>query len=412
MKTAGIVAEFNPFHNGHLSLFRRLKENGATHLAVAMSGNFVQRGEPAILSKWARARQALLCGADLVVEIPLPWAVAGAEKFAFGGVSLLAALGADVLGFGSECGSAGQLRKASAALASPLLRQVLQKELKSGATFAAARQKAVRGLFGEETADLLRGPNNILGIEYLKAMKRLGSSMAPFTVRRAGAGHDASRGEGTSVSSARLRTLIRSGRDCGAFLPPPAAGVLREELKADRAPAGLSYVERGVLAKLRTMSREDFSRLPDLSEGLENRIYAASRRAGALSELYGLAKTKRYTLARIRRIVLSAFLGIRASDSAGPVPYLRVLGIGRGGAAILRNASKTGLLPVISRHSELPALNPPAQRILRLEERAADLYALCTPAVQPCGLDDTAGVVTLPDSMGEGASVENSGNRI
>ncbi len=405
MKTAGIVAEFNPFHSGHARLIRILRENGADLVAVAMSGNFVQRGEAAVLSKWARARQALLCGADLVVEIPLPWAVAGAEKFAFGGVSVLNALGADVLGFGSECGSADRLRQASGALSSPLLRRALRRELEGGATFAAARQKAAGEVFGPETAELLRGPNDILGIEYLKALERLGSRMEPFAVRRTGAAHGDLRPDGASASSASLRAMIRGGRACAAYMPPPAFGILREELKAGRAPAGLSFLERGILAKLRTLKREDFSRLPDLSEGLENRVYAASRRAGTLEELYALAKTKRYPHARIRRIVLSAFLGLRASDSAGPVPYLRVLGIGRGGAAILRKAKEVGALPVVSRRADVRPLGEAARSLFRLENRAADLYALCMPGACPCGLEETSGVAVLPSSNEEGLSI-------
>ena len=396
MLTAGIVCEYNPFHRGHAYLIDRLRAQGATHVAVVMSGNFVQRGDAAALTKRARARQALLCGADLVAELPLPWAVAGAERFALGGIALLDALGADVVGFGSECGSVDRLRAASDALSSPLLRDAMRGELQKGSTFAAARQSAVERLFGGETAGLLRDPNNILGIEYLRAIERLGSRMAPVTVRRVGSAHDAE--GGVFCSSRQLRSLLKSGGDCSSLMPAPAYAVLREELSAGRAPADLFLAERAVLAKLRCMAEADFAALPDLSEGLENRILGAVRRATGLEELYSLAKTKRYPLARIRRIALSAFLGLKASDAAGTPPYLRILGIGERGPEILRAARDAAKLPVVSRASGLSALDGRARGIAALESRSADLYALCLPKAAPCGLDWAEKLVT-PDEF-------------
>lgn len=397
MLTAGIVCEYNPFHRGHAYLIDRLRAQGATHVAVVMSGNFVQRGEAAVLTKHARARQALLCGADLVAELPLPWAVAGAERFALGGIALLDALGADVVGFGSECGNVERLRAASDALSSPLLRDAMRGELQKGATFAAARQSAVERLFGGETAGLLRDPNNILGIEYLRAIGRLGSRMEPVTVRRAGSAHDAEDG-GVFCSSRQVRSLLKSGGDCSSLMPAPAYAALREELAAGRAPADLFLAERAVLAKLRCMREADFAALPDLSEGLENRLLGAVRRATGLEELYSLVKTKRYPLARIRRIALSAFLGLKASDAAGTPPYLRILGIGERGPEILRAARDSAKLPVVSRASELAALDGRAGEIAALESRAADLYALCLPKAAPCGLDRAEKLVT-PDEF-------------
>ncbi len=395
MGTAGIVAEFNPFHSGHARLIESLREHGADRIAVAMSGNFVQRGEAAVLSKWARAKQALLCGVDLVVEIPLPWAVSGAEKFSAGGVSVLSALGVDTLGFGSECGSTEKLKKAADALASPRLRPALREELKTGKTFAAARQRAAEKLFGAETAALLQSPNNILGIEYLKAIKRLGSPMRPFTVRRQREEGSGLGRCGPSVSSLKIRKRMESGLSLEGLMPASARKVLKEEESRKKAPADLSFSERGILARLRTMDRQEFSSLPDISEGLGNRIYEASRKAGTLGELYRLSKTKRYPLARIRRIILSAYLGLQSSDSSGNVPYLRVLGIGPGGPDILKSAKRSGILPIVTRWSDFSALGGSARRISLLEDRAADLYALCLPRCGPCGTDRTEGIVTL-----------------
>lgn len=393
MPTAGIIAEYNPFHLGHAALIDRLKQNGATHIVVVMSGNFVQRGDAAVISKWARTKQALLCGADLVVELPLPWSVAGAEKFALGGVFILNALKADIIGFGSECGNIEQLKGASNALLSPLLHDKILTLLSGGATFAAARQSAVKELFGESTADLLREPNNILGIEYLKAITRLNSPMEPFTVKRLGTAHNSSNGRCAFPSSAQIRSMLKNNKDCSIFMPGPAWAVLKAEIEAGRAPASLSYIERGILAKLRIMDKHEFKVLPDISEGLENRVYSAVRKAKTLDELYALIKTKRYPHARIRRIVLSAFLGLNSSLTSKTPPYIRVLGMNDGGKEILRNA-KSGLnLPVITRSSDIKLLDSRAKNIMGIEDKAADLFALCLPKAGPCGLDKTTGLI-------------------
>jgi predicted nucleotidyltransferase len=395
MLTAGIISEYNPFHLGHEYLIRQLRANGATHIVAVMSGNFVQRGEAAILSKYARARQALLSGVDLVIELPLPWAAAGAERFAMGGVSLLDAIGADLIGFGSECGSIEQLQKASQALFSPLLRETMLQTLKKGKTFAAARQSAVERLYGKTTADLLRSPNNILGIEYLKAIKTIGSNIKPVTIKRCGSAHDAEDKTSPYASSKQIRTMLLQGQDCSFMMPEKAFSVVQEEIKAGKAPANLFLAERAVLARLRSMTRDDFSALPDISEGLENRIYNAVKQAASLEELYFLAKTKRYPLARIRRVVLSAFLGLKNQYIAGLPPYLRILGIGPHGAEILQKAKTAAKLPIISRVSDFSSLDKRGRSIADLESRAADLYALCMPKIAPCGLDRSEKIITL-----------------
>lgn len=395
MTTAGIIAEFNPFHSGHAALFGELRRGGADCIAAVMSGNFVQRGDAAVLSKWARAEQAVRCGADLVAELPLPWASGGAERFAEGGVFLLDALGADRIGFGSECGSLAQLQQAREALASPLLHDRIRESLSLGKTFAAARQQAVESLFGPEIASLLASPNNILGIEYLKAAEKFGSAMKPIAVKRTGTPHDAAASAGQHPSSSAVRSVLARGGDVSGFLPAQSYDVLRREVQSGRAPASLAAAERAVLAKLRSMSKQEFSLLPDLSEGLENRLFSASRLARSLPELYDLVKTKRYPLARIRRLILYAFLGLEASDCPGTPPYLRILAVGPNGAELLRKAGSRGSVPIIARRADLPRLEERGRKIFRLENRASDLYALCTPEIQPCGLDLSHKIVTF-----------------
>ncbi|HCR44117.1 MAG TPA: HIGH nucleotidyl transferase [Ruminococcaceae bacterium] len=394
MFTAGIIAEYNPFHTGHLKLIESLKDAGATHIAVVMSGDFVQRGEAAVMSKRARAAQAVSCGADLVAELPLPWSVAGAEKFAAGGISLLNAVGADAVGFGSESGSIAELSAASEALFSPGLHENIKKKLACGATFAAARQAAVEEMFGKSTAGLLRQPNNILGIEYLKAIKNFAPGITPFTVKRGGAAHDAAGCSGGTPSSRMLRKMLSERAQCEKYIPKSAYEILKAEVMAGRAPASLSYLERGMLAKLRQMGKADFRMLPDISEGLENRVFSAVRQATSLDGLYSLIKTKRYTHARVRRIVLSAFLGVTAPMAEGLPPYTRVLAIGRNGAGILHKAKEHSALPIVTRFSDIKLLGKRGADILRLENKAADTFSLCLPQAAPCGADMTAKIIT------------------
>ncbi len=395
MLVAGIVSEYNPFHLGHAELVSRTRLSGATHIVAVMSGNFVQRGEPAALSKWARARQALQNGVDLVIELPLPWALAGAEKFAFGGTALLDAMGVDMISFGSECGNIDDLKKAVQALASSSLHEVLRCELKNGATFASARQKALGSLFDEETAQLLREPNNILAIEYLKALNKLNSKVTPFTIKRVGAAHDAKSACGSVASASQIRRLMQSGGDFSALMPKSAAEIVRCEIDAGNAPATIAEVERAILAKLRSMSRAEFALLPDISEGLENRVYAAVRKATSLDEVYDLIKSKRYTHARIRRIVLSAFLGVNASMSIGIPPYLRVIGFNKRGVEVLHLIKSTTKLPIISNSSDILSLDNKAKNMVELEYRATDLFALCMPNVERCGLEMTTGIISI-----------------
>lgn len=393
MRLAVVIAEYDPFHKGHAALLQAVRAAGATHAAVVMSGSFLQRGAAACFSKWSRTRQALCCGADLVAELPLPWAAAGAETFARGGVALADALGADMLAFGSECGSAEQLSGVAALLLRPQLGEELRGKMKAGVPFAQAREAAVAALAGNKTAALLRGPNNILGIEYCKAIQQQGCGMSVFTVQRRGAGHG-SLEENALPSAGRVRALLCCGdKSWVQALPPAGAAIAAAEVQAGQAPASLQNVERAVLYRLRTMSRQEYAALPDLSEGLENRLYAAARTACSLEAFYRMVKTRRYSLARLRRITLSAFLGLRAGDSTGLPPYLRVLGFGPNGREILGRAAQKGKLPLVTHTSDRQKLDSRGQSVLELENRAADIWALCCPAPCPAGLDLTTGIL-------------------
>ena len=376
METAGIVAEYNPFHRGHAwhiaETRRRL--GGDAPVVCVMSGHWVQRGECALADKWLRAALALDRGADLVVELPTPWAMASAESFARGAVSLLAATGVvDVLSFGSETGELAPLEAAAAALDAPEYPEKLRAALGRGLSFPAARQEAAG-------AACLSAPNNNLGVEYLRSLRALGSTIRPLTVPRQGAGHDGP-AAGGYASASELRRLLRAGRgeEAAPYLTAPWSGEL----------ADMQHIERAVLSRLRTMGEGDWAALPDGggAEGLPSRLAKAAREAVSLEDFYTRAKTRRYTHARLRRLALAAFLGLRAAERPAAPPYVRVLGLGGRGRALLRRMKDTCPLPVIVKPAQARELDGPARTLFESEARYTDLYGLCFPAPRPCGAE-------------------------
>ena len=376
METAGIVAEYNPFHRGHAwhiaETRRRL--GGDAPVVCVMSGHWVQRGECALADKWLRAALALDRGADLVVELPTPWAMASAESFARGAVALLAATGVvNVLSFGSETGELAPLEEAAAALDAPDYPERLRAALGRGLSFPAARQEAAG-------AACLSAPNNNLGVEYLRSLRALGSTIRPLTVPRQGAGHDGP-AAGGYASASELRRLLRAGRgeEAAPYLTAPWSGEL----------ADMQHIERAVLARLRTMGEGDWAALPDGggAEGLPSRLAKAAREAVSLEDFYARAKTRRYPHARLRRLALAAFLGLRAAERPAAPPYVRVLGLGGRGRALLRRMKDTCPLPVIVKPAQARELDGPARTLFESEARYTDLYGLCFPAPRPCGAE-------------------------
>ncbi len=397
IKVAGIVAEYNPFHNGHKYMIEKCREGGATHVAAVMSGNFVQRGSVAIMDKRARAAAALGGGVDLVLELPVCWAVSTAELFARGGVSVLNALGCvDVLAFGAECDDEELLSKAADAVCDIRVHEIIKRELEGGISYPKARENAVTEVFGEEISSVLSQPNNILGVEYIKALKMLGSDIKPEPVLRQGVAHDSLKENGEFASASALRVLLERG-DAAAYEFMPESSVREfERLKAvGRAPACFDESERAILSRLRMLSVSDIKNAPDVSEGLENRIYNAIQTATSMEELYDIIKTKRYTHSRIRRIITALYLGIEPSDVQLRVPYIRVLGFNERGREILRLAKETARIPVIMKSSQFDRLSDEAKHVFELECKATNLYNLTTPRVLPCGTEYSDEIVML-----------------
>lgn len=397
MYVCGIISEYNPFHTGHAQLFAQLRARfGAdTAIVCAMSGNFVQRGDFAVLRKHARAEMALRGGADLILELPLPWALSSAEGFARGGVGVLAGLGAvDALCFGSECGDTQALLRAAACLDSAEYAEALRGALARGIGFASAREAAVRELSGAD-ADVLKTPNDNLGVEYCRALAYHKSAMQPLAVKRMGAMHDGVPTDGIA-SASYIRALLLRGEDASAYLPSDALRILQDEAAAGRAPVCAANAERAMLARLRMLSEADFAAADSGSEGLYRRLFAASRTACSLDALYAAAKTKRAAHARLRRAAMRACLGL---SSALPenMPYLRVLGCTARGREVLRLAKANGA-PLLTKPADVRRLSPEAQRLFALEARATDFFTLAYPALDAAagGSEWTTGPVIDP----------------
>ena len=395
MSVIGIICEFNPFHNGHKYLIDSVKKDGDTVVCV-MSGNFVQRGEPAIADKRTRAKMALLCGADLVIELPVAFSMARAQTFARGGVKLLDSLGVvDTLVFGSERGNVEMLEKTAQAIESEQVNNEIIADLKTGETYAYAREKAVRKIFGSNFADVLHNPNDILAVEYISALNFLHSKIEPKAVLRKSVSHDSEETEGVFASASLIREKIKNGEKYEEFMPKDALEILEKAINDGNAPAVYSKLDIAILAFLRKAKSEDFSDVPDVSEGIENRIIATSRSATTLLEVFDNAKTKRYTHARIRRIVLCAFLGIKNSQLADGLPYIHVLGFTDKGRELLHEASKTATLPITVRLSDISNLNLNAEQIFQLESTATDIYNLTLPKIRECGTEMTDSPVVI-----------------
>ncbi len=375
MKTAAVVAEYNPFHCGHRYQLEKTREMGATHIVAVMSGNFVQRGEAAIFDKFTRARLAVGCGADLIVELPLPWAMSTAQKFARGAVGLAGALGCvDMLSFGSECDDVLALKRVADTVYSAEFESKLAELLPLSVSYASAREQAVCAIAGEKSAHLLANPNSILAVEYIAAAKKFGLDFEFNAVRRIGDGYNSVTASDNGFASASaIRCMIRSGNDYSSYVPVAFPSEFADTLRLDTA----------VLYALRKMTAQEIALAPDVSEGLENRIFEAIKTSVSVDELIEKIKTKRYPTARIRRIVMSLFLGLRAEHSCGLPPYIRVLACNERGREILSSANPS--LPVVARASQFNTLEGRAREIFSLECVADDIYALCFSPARECG---------------------------
>jgi len=390
MPVCGIVAEFNPFHNGHKALIDAAVAAGADTVVCVMSGNFVQRGSPAVTDKRVRAKAALLNGADMILELPLPSSVSTAQRFAKGAIHLLKATGCiEMLAFGSESGETSGLIKLSKAVDDPAVTAEMRAIMKGGATFAKARQLAAAKIYGDELASQLSQPNNVLGIEYLRELRLQGLKLDAFTIKRIGAEHDSDNPSSGFASASYLRA---NAKDIGAlseYVPVSSAEVYANAAASGLFPSDPGKLETAISAHLRRLSLNDLKLLPDISEGLENRFYMAIRKSASVKELEANLKTKRYTMARIRRLIMAAFLGVTAKDANTLPPYLRVIGFNERGRRLLSVMKSKSTLPLDSSLVSLRLRGGACERFARLEEFATDIFGLTLPSVLPCGYEYT-----------------------
>lgn len=370
MKTVGIICEYNPFHLGHKKQIDRIRTHFGEDTAVVclMSGNFVQRGAPAIFHKSLRAQAAVLSGADLVLELPINYALSSAEGFAAGGVKILSGF-CDVLCFGTETGTVGALMNTAQALFAPSFSVALRAQLDQGLSFPAARAAAL----GEQAA-LLINPNDILGVEYCKAILQQSSPMEIFPIIRQGSYHD-SLPDRENPSATAVRQLLLNTHDWKSCIPKSAWDVF------DGAPLHTPQAgERAVLARLRCMTDDEFEALPYGSEGLWRKFMHACRICDSIDAIIAATKSKRYTHTRITRMLMCAYLGISREMLQTPAPYTRVLAFNDIGRSVLKAARLTGSFPHVGEQMEDPYWD--------LEQRASDLYGLfCTAAPSPANLE-------------------------
>ena len=389
----GIVAEFNPFHNGHKYLVDSLKQSEDDVVVAVMSGNFVQRGEPAVLDVNKRTKMALDCGVDLVLSLPFPYCSATAERFALSGVTVLDSLNClHSLAFGSESNNKEMLLNCAKNLKTKEFNSLVSNLVESGVSFPTAREQAVKELFGEKQSELLQKSNDILGVEYAKALLELNSNLDITTVKRTGAEHDSKKGSKNIRSASLIRTFIDNLDEVKNFVPSESFSVLQKALEEKKVLDYNKY-ELSLLFKLRAMTPENLRELPDVNEGLEYRIYDAVRNSTSYNELLEKIKTKRYTLSRIRRILLFAYLGVTKELLETPVPYIRVLGFNEKGASLLKQCKEKAKLPVITRSADLKNLDENGKKIFELECKARDLYSLCLQSPDICGKEMTEKII-------------------
>ncbi len=371
MTVAGIVCEYNPFHNGHkFHIEETRKKTDSDAIVAIMSGNLVQRSDVAVFSKELRAKAAIENGVDLVLELPTSYSTASAELFALSAVGILNALGCvDFLSFGTECDDIDSLCEIAKLLANepPEFSALLNTFSASGLSYPTARAKAVESFWGKEKSDILSSPNNLLGIEYLKALILQKSNIKPVAIPRKGAGHDAWEANDDIASASYIRDLIKSGRDFSEFVPESANDIFK-----DATPHSITKLEEAILCHLIKTPTEDLRKIADVSEGLENRIKDAALSSKTLDELYNAIKTKRYTHSRIRRIILSAFLGITESDRQANPKYIKILGHNETGQKIIAAAKKTATIPLLRNTSQVNKLKDPEIKALWERERIFD----------------------------------------
>lgn len=396
MKNYAIISEFNPFHKGHRFLTECCRQNGATHITAIMSGNYVQRGDVAIIPKHKRVEMALKNGVDLVLELPLPFALANAQVFASGGVQIADAMGCtDSLAFGSECGNIEILNNICNIISQDNFKQQFKEIISTGISYPVALSKTIEIIGNSQQKEIISSPNNTLGIEYIKALKEFHSNITPVTFKRIGDAHNSLEISSDFASASNIRKLILNNEFFRAYVPESCVDTITKAIDNGEI-AQLENNMRGIFIKLRELSIEKLAETADINEGLENRIYNAILQSSDLFMLIEKIKSKRYTHARIRRIIMSYLLGITKEYTKLPVPYIRVLGFNKKGTEILNVMKKSAKLPIVTKLTNIPEnFSDYAKKLLNLEISSTDIYYTFTENIKPCGEEYRNGIVVI-----------------
>ena len=408
-KVLGIVAEYNPFHNGHLyHLEKAKKETGSNYTVAIMSGNFTQRGSTALIDKWSKAEAAIHSGIDLVIELPVLYATSSAENFAEGAVKILDSLSVvDYISFGSETADMEVLDKCADVLfhEPKQYKNLLSHELSKGISFPKARENALMMYLNNirKFANVLSSPNNILGIEYLKALKKLKSNIEPHTIPRYEVGYHDSNYTETTASSTAIRNMIKNNgfNALANLMPASSYSVLMKNIKAGHVVSDLSVFEKEIIYTLRRMKTSEIASLPDVSEGLEFAIKNAADSCNTMTEFLNIIKTKRYTTTRLQRILVYALLGITKKDmvmSKKTQPYVRVLGLNKRGKFLISEIAKANpkleIITSIKRFTNSNS-NKNLQTMLDKDIWATNVYTIGYEEDSWNNLDFTKKIVTL-----------------
>lgn len=376
MKITGVVSEFNPFHKGHEYLLNSLRCGGSDIIICVMSGNFVQRGEPAVADKYSRAAMALGCGADIVVELPYPYSASGAEAFARGALSILGALGINTLGFGSESGDYNALSEAARIVSGEEFLRVYRGLCRGGQGGAAAYYSAYRKLTGQ---DLPGSSNDKLGIEYMKAASAAGLTLDYNPIVRMGNPHDSSELTLDKFPSARAlrEKMLKDGPTAiSKWMPAAAHSVLQKAYEKKTAPARMSNIERGILAMLRLKRRGELNGTAECDDGLGERLRRAALISTSLEQLLSEAAAKNYTDARVRRALLFALSGVKTADIKVLPTYTLLLGSNDKGNAYLSGIRRKRAMPLVTKPADVRLLGDETARQAELSLISDSLWTL------------------------------------
>lgn len=407
-KVLGIISEYNPFHNGHLyHLIKSKKITNAEYTIAVIGGNFTQRGNASLIDKWSKTEMALLNGIDLVIELPLLYSISSAENFAEGAIKILDSLQiVDAISFGTETSDINTLNKFADILYNEPkeYKALLSHELSKGMSYPKARENALMLYLNDirRFAPILSSPNNILGIEYLKAIKKYKSNIIPISIQRIKTGYNDINFSGNIASATAIRNLVLNHEynDLNRILPISSYSILKENIQKGHIVRDISNFDKIVLYKLRNMFTEELLNLPDVSEGLEYSIKKAADSCNTIYELINIVNSKRYTKTRLQRILLYALLNITKKDiqiSKRSMPYIRILGFNEKGKYIVSQLSQNKRLNLITSVKKFidKNTNKNLQLMLQKDINATNTYTLGFENDSWSNLDYTQKIITI-----------------